>query len=388
MKIETNERMLPPINDKGLALIKKCVALDYNEVARKYGAPPLPHNWDEVIDSRFKLRSASEVIQTEPIRWRIKGVIPEQGIGAIYGPSGSAKTFLALDLAMSVASGSRWFGYKVNRCSVAYVYLEGEAGLSVRLRAYAQKGDIPKGIDFIDQPLNLLDPKDIKELIEVLRFDGFSHGIIILDTLNRAAPGLDENSSVDMGKAISAVKAIQQALGGLVLMVHHTGKDATKGLRGHSSLHAALDAAIEVRRSGDQREWSVAKAKDGADGVCHAFNLRVVDMGSDHDGDPITSCLIEPAMEKSPIRSKALSAAQQFGMDTFMAAASKNITGGDLTVRAHIDEWRDEYYQRSAAENAESKRRAFNRARKDLINLGKLVVTNDVYRLPNEFFSE
>ncbi len=63
--------------------------------------------------------------------------------------------------------------------------------------------------------------------------------------------------------------------GGLVVLVHHTGKDATKGLRGHSSLFAALDAAIEVSRSGERREWILAKSKDGRDGSTHPFKLRV-----------------------------------------------------------------------------------------------------------------
>jgi hypothetical protein len=77
-------------------------------------------------------------------------------------------------------------------------------------------------------------------------------------------------------------------------VVHHTGKDASKGLRGHSSLHAALDTAIEVRRDGDNREWLIAKSKDGEDGGVHAFKLEVVELGSDEDGDPITSCIVYP----------------------------------------------------------------------------------------------
>ena len=97
-----------------------------------------------------------------------------------------------------------------------------------------------------------------------------------------------------MGAIIAAAKALQAALGGLVLLIHHTGKDASKGLRGHSSLHAALDSALEVTRDGERREWRTAKTKDGADGLAHPFRLEVVDLGTDGDGEEITSCCIVP----------------------------------------------------------------------------------------------
>ena len=72
--------------------------------------------------------------------------------------------------------------------------------------------------------------------------------ICIIDTLNRASPGSDENASADMGKLLAAVKKLEAEIGGLVILCHHTGKDRSQGLRGHSSLHAAMDAEIELRR--------------------------------------------------------------------------------------------------------------------------------------------
>jgi putative DNA primase/helicase len=128
---------------------------------------------------------------------------------------------------------------------------------------------------------------------------GVGPGVVIfLDTLNRAAPTADENSSRDMGAILEACKELQRAIGGLVVLVHQTGKDATKGLRGHSSLFAALDAAIEVTRNGDRREdrreWLVAKSKDGEDGTAHSFKLRVVELGNDESGQPVTSCVVAP----------------------------------------------------------------------------------------------
>ena len=108
-----------------------------------------------------------------------------------------------------------------------------------------------------------------------------------------------------MGRIIEAAADLQRRIGGLVLLIHHAGKDSTKGMRGHSSLHAALDAAIEVRRDGDAREWRIAKSKDGADAESIAFRLEVVTLGIEPDGTPLTSCAVVADTARAEVR-KAL----------------------------------------------------------------------------------
>jgi hypothetical protein len=139
------------------------------------------------------------------------------------------------------------------------------------------------------QPFKLTEPQDVQDLAAVVP----AGAVVFIDTLNRAAPTADENSSKEMGEILEAAKRLQALIDGLVVLVHHTGKDTTKGLRGHSSLLAALDAAIEVERSAIGRSWSVAKAKDGEDGLKFPFKLKVHDLEKDSDGDEITSCTVE-----------------------------------------------------------------------------------------------
>jgi len=100
-----------------------------------------------------------------------------------------------------------------------------------------------------------------------------------------------------MGEILEACKRLQGLIGGLVVLIHHTGKDATRGARGHSSFFAALDGAIEVERTATQRAWSVAKAKDGQDGIKTVFELKLHVLGTDPEGDEITSCTIAPAID-------------------------------------------------------------------------------------------
>lgn len=244
---------------------------------------------------RFRLLTPADLAGLPPVRWRVRGVLPFEGIGAIFGPSGSGKSFLTLDLLATVASGDEWFGCGVKAAPVLYVALEGEAGIAQRVKAHEVKhGPVASGFRFMLQALDIRNAGDRADLVQAIKAAGWCGGVLCLDTLNRAAPGMDENDSKSMGEVISAAKAMQSELGGLVLLVHHTGKDATKGMRGHSSLHAALDAVIEVCRDNDRREWKMHKAKDGEDGEAHPFRLDVVEVGTDEDGESVTSCVIAP----------------------------------------------------------------------------------------------
>ena len=242
--------------------------------------------------NRFRLLDRAAIMAIQPIQWRVKGLLPATGIAAVFGPSGSGKSFLAKDLGACIALGQDWFGHRTTQCDVTYVMLEGEGGLRNRVEAWEVHNGklLPSGFKALAQPFQLADPEQVEELGAILP----PGGVVIIDTLNRAAPGMDENSSQDMGRILSGMKRLQEITGGLVIAVHHTGKDASKGLRGHSSLNAALDGAIEVERSAVGRSWSAAKVKDGEDGKQVAFQLHRVVLGTDGDGDEVSSCAVGP----------------------------------------------------------------------------------------------
>ena len=268
---------------------------DVNDLAQRDGmdvlaallesasVPPKP-------EPRYKLLGAGDLRNLPPLAWRVRGVLPAVGLAGLYGPSASGKSFLALDMAAAIAEGSRWFDCRVVAAPVVYAALEGEGGFKLRAQAWeTDKGRaLPDGLHMVLQPFKLTEPQDVADLAAVVSVGA----VVFLDTLNRAAPTADENSSKDMGEILEAAKRLQSLTGGLVVLVHHTGKDATKGLRGHSSLFAALDSAVEVSRDGDRREWKVAKAKDGQDGDAHPFKLHIETLGTDDYGDAVTSCVV------------------------------------------------------------------------------------------------
>lgn len=227
------------------------------------------------------------------------------------------------------------------------------------------------------QPFKLTEPQDVADLAAVVP----AGAVVFLDTLNRAAPTADENSSRDMGEILEAAKRLQAATGGLVVLVHHTGKDSARGLRGHSSLFAAMDAAVEVSRDGDRREWKVSKSKDGQDGAALPFGLEVLTLGTDEHGDTITSCVVTPG-ESSASRAPRLTPAQRMARDSLLTACEQS---GELSESGelrgvHVEDWREVFYARSTADTQDTKKRAFLRARSDLCGAGMATVEADFYR--------
>lgn len=270
---------------------------DVNDYAKDHGYEALANLLVDIKipELRYKLLTVDDLYNARPMFWIVKGLIPKTGLAALYGPSSSGKSFLLLDMALTIATGEAfWFGRRICAVPITYICLEGELGFGKRVKAwftYTNKA-LPKSIRFITQPFNLL-TDDVNELFQALVLAGHTGGMIILDTLNRAAPGADENSPVDMGKIISSSSKLQRLTGGMVLLAHHTGKDETKKMRGHTSLPAALDGAIEVMKTGVGRQWTVAKSKDDKDGDTYPFKLEVVPLGVDEDGDAITSCVVD-----------------------------------------------------------------------------------------------
>jgi hypothetical protein len=219
----------------------------------------------------------------------------------MYGASGAGKGFLLLDLVAAIAEDRNWFGHRVARGvkRIVYVCLEGKAGIQKRIRAWEQENGRPfPEVRFVFESFRLLEHTHVLGLAAAIEAVGGAD-MTVIDTLSRAAPGCDENSSQDMGRMLEAVKDLQAMTGGLVLLVHHAGKDSSRGMRGHSSLFGGMDAVIEVNRNGDVRSWAADKLKDEKDSEPHSFALHRVELGEDADGEPVTSCVVRPTVRLS-----------------------------------------------------------------------------------------
>lgn len=297
-----------------------------------YSGHPAETPADPTLSKR--LLTAEEVKALPNLPYRVKGLLPAKGLATIYGEPSGGKSFLALDLALNIAAadaaGRKWFGKSVNRAPVIYIALEGRGGVSKRIKAWEAHNGAQASlqIKFLLQNFGLLEPKGIAELSQEILATVGQGAVVFVDTLNQSAPGADENSSKDMGSVLANAKELADRVDGLVVLIHHAGKDRAKGMRGHSSLIAAMDAAIEVSSSNNGRSWKVVKARDDESGIVHGFELFPHSVGQDEDGLEIVSCAIRPSLNAPQAKAKPIRGKHQLAAMATLNGAFHGTAGG------------------------------------------------------------
>lgn len=238
--------------------------------------------------------------------WLVEDMIFQGDAGLIFGASGSGKSFLAVDMGLSIARGVPFLGKATKAGAVLYQAGEGGKGLVKRLRAYRQDRMVVGDVPFVLLPARVDlfgHDGDGDAFIEECRAWKVIYpdlAVLFIDTLSTASPGANENASEDMSRLLKWSEAIQREIGIAVIWVHHKNAAGDRE-RGHTSLRANVDTAIEVNRSeDDERTMKVVKLKDGEDGEKLGFELQSVTIGTYDSGKPMTSCVVRPAEVGSP----------------------------------------------------------------------------------------
>lgn len=234
----------------------------------------------------------------------------------LYGPSGDGKTFVALDVALSVATGQVWQGRAVKRGPVVYVVAEGGHGIQRRIRAWLREHKL-QDVDhahFVNGPVQFLNAQDVQDLLNVVAALPVKPVLIVLDTFARCFVGGDENAAKDMGLAVDAVGRLISNTGATVLLLHHPARGAGHE-RGHTSLRGAADVMILLKR--DKKSGVITltndKQKNAEEFASITLKLKQVCLGTDAAGNPATSCVLEacgdsgatPALGTGPARALA-----------------------------------------------------------------------------------
>jgi len=229
----------------------------------------------EHID-RLPLLQFHELVNRAPSPWLVDGVLRETSVALLYGRRGSYKSFVALDLAASVATGLSWQGHTVRASGlVIYIAAEGGGGMVQRARAWAEQHDVAPftvNMRFVTEPLTCLpDSEDMDVLIQRIQeaIDWHPAGtidpdtgyvyehatarewpaLIVIDTLARCLHG-DESKAEDMGAFVKGVDRLKVEFNCAALIVHHTGWDETHE-RGHTSLGGACDTIYKLEAEED-----------------------------------------------------------------------------------------------------------------------------------------
>lgn len=243
--------------------------------------------WDEIEPaeerSRWNFLSLDDVESLPPPKWLVPGVLTEGSLAAIYGAPESGKSFLAVDMSMAIAGGIDWHGRQVEHGGVLYIAAEGAPGLGKRFRAW-KVDRCAQGRRFdlhlMRDDLNLAAVKDggVRAFVQAVTDELGPLRLIVIDTLNQTAAGADENSAKDMGRYIASMKLLRNATGAAVVVVHHSGKDLSKGMRGSTALLGAMDTTVEVERASDGHsiKVTVKKQKDAEREPPMRFNMEKV----------------------------------------------------------------------------------------------------------------
>jgi hypothetical protein len=240
----------------------------------------------------------------------VKNLIPAGSLGVIYGESNCGKSFFASDISAAISMGRDWRGRKVERGAVLYIPGEGATGIRNRIAAAQLRGilDGSASLAMVNRAADFLQAAgDVDDLIQLATSTEDDTGdpcrLIIVDTLNRAmaASGGNENAPEDMGRLIGNADLIREKTGAAVWFIHHAGKESSKGARGHSSLRAAVDTEIFVEGQAGVRTATVVKQRDLPIGDVFSFELDVVELGNDQDGESVTSCVLKHT-DYEPIR--------------------------------------------------------------------------------------
>jgi hypothetical protein len=340
--------------------------------------------------ARFKLEPFNTVEAATVPNYLVKGLVPRQALTVIWGPPKSGKSFWTFDLFMHVALGCSYRGRKVQGGPVVYLALEGGGGFRARVAAWRQEylegaaARVP--FYLLAVPVDLV--ADCDGLIASIEEQAVAPAVVVIDTLNRALAG-SENNPEDMASFIRAADTIRGTFNCAVAVIHHCGIDA-KRPRGHTSLTGAADAQIAIVRD-DQTGIIQAKIefmKDGETGVIIPSRLEAVTLGNDDEGDPITSCVVVPVDGSGFKRRPKLPDSAKLALNLLAEAildhgvpppASTRIPSGTKRV-VPLDAFRRHFYAGTASDGtaAGHQRKAFTRATERLQTLGYIGIWNDV----------
>ena len=250
--------------------------------------------------------------------WLIYKYLPENATILLYGETGSYKSFIAIDMACSIATGSNWQGHKVTQGEVIYICGEGLQGINKRIKAWGIHNNITTDIPvFVSQrSVSILDSESATEaqeaVQELITTEKITPKLVIIDTLARSLGG-DENSNKDITLFIAYLdKYLKDEFNVSILVVHHTGHESKNRPRGASAISGNVDASFFLKKDGDLSTLSSIKMKDMEKSKTLMFTPIIQDIGDkDDEGYPITSLVLESLAISASQKTMGLNSAQE-----------------------------------------------------------------------------
>lgn len=354
-------------------------------------AEPGGHRWETgVKGKRNKLfaidfETSADMALAEDAEPLVAGLLDLGAMSVLYGASNSGKTFVGLDMGFHIAAALPWQGRSVASGLVVHLVLEGGRGIHTRLAALRKRYEAAiagRRVPFVIVPCPIdmrSSDADVKALVAMIREIADAYGVpvrlVIVDTLSRALAGGEENGSQDMGAFVAHADHLRSSLDCHAMIIHHSGKDAARGARGHSLLRAATDTEIEIVdntiRATKQREMATTDAI--------RFELEPIEIGRTASGRAKSSCTIK-LLSGSEFAPVALSGAATEMWEAFQDAAqdlAREANGdpaGWQSVEVTTEAWDASYRAaRSGADEAKDVSARWTRKlRKEVADSGRV----------------
>ena len=298
----------PPLPAEEVSTIAQSVSrYAFEPEELRYSFQQKPKTLQQSSDQPFLIPITDAINNIHKADELIAEYLEKRAFAVLFGPSGQGKTFVALDMALSVASGKHWQQHQTSQCPVIYLNGEGQRGMGKRIKAWLlHHGFIDDDVPFFltRHALSLTQEEETQRLI--LAAKSVKAEFIVIDTLARNFMG-DENTASDMSTFISHIGYLQAETNCAVLVVHHTGLTTTDRARGNNQLNGALDSEFKVMREGDLIALTATKQKDiELNETMFLDTEKVIFKSADNDD---LSSLIVKATDKKPIKKEVLAGA-------------------------------------------------------------------------------
>ena len=337
---------------------------------------PLPNVKQKTPKDVFLTLSIDQLFALPEPKLLIDDMITENSFSIIYGAPGAGKSFVALDMGLSIAAGMPWQNKPVKQGSVLYIAGEGDGGLKRRVQAFEIFHALSSHPPFSVLPMavNFHDELSVEKLFRTIDNLAGDFSAIFVDTVARALPGCDENSAADMGAFISACDGLRHYTGAAVIGIHHSGKDSSRGMRGSSALLGAVDTSIEVSGSDGLLCLKTEKQKDREPHPPIYLKMKPFEV---ENGSSIVLELIETGLNGKPPKR------QKFGSSRNYAAfqALRNLLIDQGATKIPVNRWHEAHAGKSPDLTA-TKRKDARQALQDkelvVVNAGMVWINRTV----------
>lgn len=264
-----------------------------------------------LVNKGIELISLQEIRKrSKKIDYLVQDYFESNTTVGIYGDSGSFKSFVALYLAMCIATGTELAGKKVKQGAVFYIAGEGIGGIGRRLEAHCIKYNLPKEADiplFVGQAIQFDKEIHAEKVVLAAKELAEEHGkpvAVIIDTVSTSFGSGDENSARDMNHFLMVINTyLRDPLGCTVFLIHHTGHREKTRHRGSYAFQAGLDALYRIERGKDSLLTCLKrpdKMKDGEPPPDTWFSAEVINIEVDKDLKGTTSLALSFVSEYVP----------------------------------------------------------------------------------------